>query len=193
MKELEHLEGLTEIPICEALADLAAGVPSDQAIVEIGVFKAKTACYLAAGASTGPGAHVWGVDPWDLPGDRYSDRPYFTRPTTRRSARQTVAAMGFSDRITLIREFSTALAKEWTGPKVGMLFVDGDHSYDGCRDDVDAWIPHLANGAVIAFDDYGNPRCPDVKRAVGDLITEGVLDLEYVVDDWLAVTGLASR
>jgi hypothetical protein len=35
-----------------------------------------------------------------------------------------------------------------------MVFVDGDHSYEGCRGDIEAWTPHVRVGGVIAIHDY---------------------------------------
>lgn len=58
--------GLVGRPTAERLAGIAADVPADQAIVEIGVFMARTTTFLAAGAQSGNGAHVYGVDPWTL-------------------------------------------------------------------------------------------------------------------------------
>ena len=39
--------------------------------------------------------------------------------------------------------------------KSDLLFIDGDHSYEGCRRDVESWIPHLNTGGLIAMHDYG--------------------------------------
>ena len=47
------------------LAELAAEVPNSQVIVEIGAYKGKSSCYLAAGARAGLGALVYSVDLWE--------------------------------------------------------------------------------------------------------------------------------
>jgi len=33
------------------------------------------------------------------------------------------------------------------------VFVDGDHSSQGCREDWDVWHPHVRSGGVVAFHD----------------------------------------
>jgi len=38
-----------------------------------------------------------------------------------------------------------------------LLWIDGDHSYDGVKRDFECWFPHLSNNALIAFDDSRNP------------------------------------
>src|SRR5699024_5799040 len=68
--ELARLDGFSPAATYQVLFDLAVNVPNAQAIVELGTFHAKGSIYLAEGASLGGGAHVWTVDPHDLPGYR---------------------------------------------------------------------------------------------------------------------------
>lgn len=35
-----------------------------------------------------------------------------------------------------------------------MVFIDGDHSYEGCKGDIEAWFPHLVPGGIMAVHDY---------------------------------------
>lgn len=35
-----------------------------------------------------------------------------------------------------------------------MVFIDGDHSYEGCKGDIEAWLPHIVEGGIIAVHDY---------------------------------------
>lgn len=61
-----------------------------------------------------------------------------------------------------------------------LIFIDGDHSYDGCRADVDRLIPdHLRAGGYFVLHDYfgwydaaGRNGSP-VKRVVDELIGDG--------------------
>jgi len=176
------IPGLTSPAACRTLAELAAAVPADQAVVEIGVFRGRSLCALAAGAAAGHGARVWGVDPWDLPGNEppayrggskrtRAARATFNAAATREAAGEAVAAAGLSDRVTLVRGFSTAVAAGWAGPPVGLLHVDGDHTAAGR--DVAAWWPHVAEDAVIAVDDY-SARFPAVVRDVDALAAGGM-------------------
>jgi len=43
--------------------------------------------------------------------------------------------------------------------KIDMLWIDGDHSYEGVSEDIRVWIPKLVKGGVVAFHDYfeGDP------------------------------------
>ena len=37
---------------------------------------------------------------------------------------------------------SQEIAKNWT-KKIKVLFIDGDHLYEGCKADIDNWYPHI--------------------------------------------------
>lgn len=179
--------GLVGRATADHLAKLAGQVPADQAIVEIGVFMARTTVFLASGARSGNGAHVYGVDPWDLPGERYPYkwlnhprkgriRQLFTKPQTRHLAEQTVANSGLKDQITLIRGFSVEVAASWGWPEIGLLFIDGDHREEHVRADWEAWRSHLTPKAIVAFDDY-HKDYPGVTKVVDELVAAGAIKI----------------
>lgn len=54
---------------------------------------------------------------------------------------------------------NTSFYVEYFGAKFkmaapNMVFVDGDHTYEGCKGDIEAWFPHLAPGGIMAVHDY---------------------------------------
>lgn len=61
---------------------------------------------------------------------------------------------------------SLEVAAGWNEP-VDLLYVDGWHSYDAVIADGEAWLPHLADGGVVVFDDY--VAYEEVRHAVRDL------------------------
>lgn len=187
--EFRNVRGATPDDIGMVLADLAQDVPAGQAIVELGVFQARTALLMAWGARRGNGARLWGFDAWDLDGNTYG--PPFNTSHSWSAALDNVRKLGYEDTVTLVKSFASVAAAAWHGPSIGMLFVDDDHSYEGARRAVLDWMPRLAPGAVIAVDDYGHPDWPGVKQAVDALVDEGVLMPPEIRFDRLAVTWLA--
>jgi predicted O-methyltransferase YrrM len=189
--ELREVRGATPDEIGMALADFAVQVPADQEIVELGVFQGRTALIMAWGARQGHGAHVTAIDPWDTEGNVYD--PPFTDPDSRVWAEYRVRELGYTDAIDLVQGFSADVADEWTGKPVGLLYVDGDHTREGARLDIETWARHLAPGAVIAVDDYHHPDWPGVGEALDELVAEGFLAPLEVYHDRLAVTRLTER
>ena len=169
----EDLSGLIRPATGAELRRLAALVPADHAIVEIGSFRGQSSAYLAAGARDGLGAHVYAVDPWDLAGN-VSGKHGCTAPEIREDFERQLRACRLWSRVTPMRAFSTDAAKAWSGPKVGLLFIDGDHTERAVRADVKAWTPHLADGAVICFDDYDTRPNPGVKIVADEMGCEVV-------------------
>ncbi len=66
---------------------------------------------------------------------------------------------------------SKQVAKEWT-KKVDMVFIDGDHSYEGASGDIAGWIPHIKKGGLMLIHDYNAGPWPSVCRAVDELLRE---------------------
>jgi hypothetical protein len=117
---------------------------------------------------------VFGIDPYGLDG-AYPGRPHMARtygPSNQRAALRQLGQNGFTDVSTpavhIIREFSVSVGRVWSGAPVGLLFVDAVHREAEVLADHAAWAPHLAAGAVVAFDDYC-PRFPGVMKAVDRL------------------------
>lgn len=164
---LSSLEGLIPDAVGVRLAELAALVPSEQCIVEIGSYRGKSTCYLASGSRAGFHAPVFAVDPWDSPGN-VTGRFSFAAERTREAFMAQVKQAGYSAIITPFRAFSRDMARHWLRP-IGLLYVDGSHTAGDVQRDWDCWSPHLAAGAAIAFDDYRTERNPGVAIVVDKL------------------------
>lgn len=148
------------------LIRLAEDVPTDEAVVELGVFQGGSLIYMASGHPD-----VYGIDPWGL------DGPHLSNELTTRwyGGKQGLQNMLATERLlakhglsaTLIRGFSTEVAETWDKP-VGLLHIDAHHTYIDVMADFAAWQPHLASGATVVFDDYFD-RFPGVMQAVDEL------------------------
>lgn len=165
-KQLSELTGLISDEEGMRLYELAATVPSDLLIVEIGAFKGKSSCYLGAGAQGGLGAKVVSIDPWDLPGN-INGKHNFNQPEVLETWKAQVALCGLENQVTPLRTFSYSAARNWT-QKIGMLFIDGGHTYNEVKNDYQAFIRWLVPGGILVFDDYEG-RNHGVKRFVEEL------------------------
>lgn len=180
--DLEHLSGYLWKREGARLAYLAQRVPKGQVIVELGSNQGKSACFLARGSSRGNHVPVHCVDLWDLGGQwehthlRTGAPLRFEHPDTLRTFLEQTAP--FSDLIVEHKAPSTAVGQLWDGPPVGLLFVDGDHSYPGVRGDIEAWERHVAPGGWVCFHDYNKGR-KEAKDYPG---------ITCAVDEWLART-----
>lgn len=126
----------------------AAGLRS---IVEIGAYLGASANAFAAGLSRthNATARIYCVDTWN--NDAMSEGQ---RDTMEQFLRNTAA---YRDRIVPVRGWSTRVVDS-IGAKAGridLLSIDGDHSYEGCLADWNAYAGLLSEDAVVAFHDVG--------------------------------------
>jgi hypothetical protein len=135
------------------LYDLARQV-CEGCIVEVGSYRGRSTVVLARGAEHGHGARVYAVEPHEpFVGPRGGefgpeDRAAFFRNMVRTGAYRTVRLLNTS---------SEVLAPGWKEP-VALLWLDGDHSYEGVRRDFDAWAPHLLPRCDLVLDDTDDPE-----------------------------------
>lgn len=158
--------GLITPEVEEVLTRYASAVELPEVIVEIGSYKGKSTIALARGATN---SHVYAVDPWDLPGN-IDGRFHFAALDTRLKFNSQVKESGFGDRITPVKGFSTEVADAWPPlRKVGLLFVDGNHSRSSVAGDYMSWWKHLSSDSTVIFDDLDTEKNPGVRQALEDL------------------------
>lgn len=184
---LADLDGLITPEIGQALYELARDVPADQAVVELGSYKGRSTCYLAAGARDGDGPPVYAVDAWD-PGLTGWCR--WIAPATLEEFEAQLRAKKLWSRVTPVRSLTVPAAAGYTGKPIGLLFIDADHSEAAALGDFLAWRPHLAADATVVYDDYGTPQNPGVTAAVAHLREQGDIKAVRVQAGRLAVCGL---
>jgi hypothetical protein len=111
-------------------------------LVEIGVAEGASAVALREVMS--PDGTLWLIDPFHLSRVRAIN-------ATRRAAHRAVRGCR-NGRVIWLEEFSSNAAKGWSG-QIDFLFIDGDHSETGVRQDWDEWHQYVVPGGVVAFHD----------------------------------------
>lgn len=154
---MAEIVGLVEQAEGERLAELAAGVPATQAIVEIGSHRGLSSCWLAEGSRSGGGAPVLCIDPWaaydpaaPVPVD---DAVAWREEGALEQFWHNLRRAGSTHMVTALRSTTVAVAATWSKP-VGLLFHDADHAAEAVREDFLAWEPYLAPGGWFALHDY---------------------------------------
>lgn len=146
----------TSIAEREKLAELAEAVPQGGHIVEIGALYGGMTIVMGV---ANPGARITSIDnfSWTPPG-------YEARPASKAEMERNLAAFSVSARI--IEGDSREIGQTWTEP-IDLLWIDGGHSYDFVRSDLEAFGPFAR---VIALHDWDNPAWASVRKAVADFL-----------------------
>ena len=72
-------------------------------------------------------------------------------------------------RFTLHHDKSVPASFKFARASVDVAFIDGLHTYEGVRDDIEAWLYVMKPGSYFVFNDYGTGMFPGVDKAVVEL------------------------
>jgi hypothetical protein len=60
----------------------------------------------------------------------------------------------YKNKIQIHRDFSSKVASQFEDESLDFVYLDANHSYDGCLEDLIAWYPKLKIGGLFCGDDY---------------------------------------
>jgi predicted O-methyltransferase YrrM len=90
----------------------------------------------------------------------------------------------FKENIDFVYRPSTEFAKELNDEHLDFIFIDGDHSYEGCLEDLKSWWPKVKKGGVFAGHDlYFEGVNRALREFFGDQynnLLKGTRDVWYV-------------
>lgn len=146
----------------ETLYRLAADLPANANVVEVGSYLGASTCYLAAGVAA-RGGTVTAIDLWNnetIPGGPRDTFEEFKRNTA-----------GVSHLLRIVRKRTQDLTPEDVRPPVHLAFIDADHSYEATRSDASFLAPLMSPDGIIAFHDTAT--FAGVGRVLGEMLTGG--------------------
>lgn len=136
---------------CEVLFTLAQEA-TDGAIVEIGSFHGKSTLALASGSMCGALVPVYAIDPHEhfegVLGGKFT-------PHNRKVFFKNMLQAGVVETVRLINLPSVQVSKGWE-QDIALLWVDGDHRYEGVKADFESWHSFIKSGGYLVFDDSTN-------------------------------------
>ncbi len=149
------------------LGILAACTPAEGAIVEIGSFKGKSTVMLASVAAHYGLGPVVSIDPHNAPS--VTDPKIEPGTSTFDEFSTSLRSSGIESHVEIRRAHSEQIAASWNRP-IRLLWIDGDHTYQGAKQDFDGFSPYLSRGAVIAFHDSLNAFEGPIRVFVEDVL-----------------------
>ncbi len=162
------------------LFQIASDLPANAQVVEVGSWMGASTCFIAGGLK-GAGARILAVDNFQGLSTCGEDAAWYGRHFRKLGAnstleifRQNFATLGFTGRSEPVVSDSLGAARKLAARRgtIDFVFIDGDHSYEACTADIEAWTPFVKRGGVIAFHDFGS-RADGVTRAIFEAIKAG--------------------
>jgi len=139
----------------ELLFNLARQV-STGVIVEIGSYKGGSTILLAKGSDVGNHVPVFAIDPHKRENYTKWEKELVPK-NTYHLFNKNLKRYKVSHRVTLIMLKSQLAVKKWK-KDIGLLWIDGDHTYEQAKLDFLCWEKFLVPGGVIAFHDSADAK-----------------------------------
>lgn len=164
---------------------IALWMPKGGTFVEVGVFRGRSLGYLAEYAALrGLDFKMYGVDYFSpFPTKTIHKHVFGTAEEMCAEVQAALAYAAPTNTPALITGLSHEMAGKFADASVDALWIDADHTYEAVARDIQAWLPKLRPGAVMAGHDLGNSY-PGVGRA---LKACGVRFRPVSKNSWLAV------
>lgn len=150
-----------------ALAMLAVAAPSEGALVEIGSFKGKSTLALASVAARYGLGRVVSIDPHTSPA--ITDASLSGQSSSYDDFLATLRSAGLEEQVEIHRAMSHEVGQGWNR-SIRLLWIDGDHTYAGAKEDFDLFAPHLTAGSVVALHDTLHPYEGPIRVFVEDIL-----------------------
>jgi predicted O-methyltransferase YrrM len=168
----------------DLLYDLASKVVAG-CIVEIGSFHGRSTIALAQGSTNGGyNIPIYAIEPHEIftgiCGGKFG-------PKDRTKFFQNMLKAKCTEIVRLVNLSSEIVSKGWR-QKVQLLWLDGDHTYEGVKRDFESWEPHLTKNAVIAFHDSTDDNLGP-KKLINELLSAG----DYSVSKQIHLTTVLQR
>lgn len=146
----ETIEGFLSPAEMRFLVLLGACPRAEGEVLEIGSFKGRSTFILASAARLAGEKSINAVDPLIAPSE--TDPDLGSEASSEADFFSNLERTGVARNVEFHKEFSYRLAERWARP-LRLLWIDGDHTYKGTRADLDGFLPHLSDGAVVAIHD----------------------------------------
>ena len=143
---------LSEVDL-NSLVQIAKDLPVGAVCAEIGSYLGASSIVLASALK--PRSRLWCIDTWQNHAMSEGSRDTYGEFIENTRNYLHIIAPSRGESVEMAYNF---------GEELDFLFIDGDHSYAGCKADAVMWLPKVKDGGIVAFHDVG--WADGVKRVI---------------------------
>lgn len=178
MREYEKIEGWFNME--EQYRKLLDQVPINGTFVELGCWKGKSTCFLLEEVQKdGLRREIYIVDNFAGSTNTAQEKVVYKDVNSSElyhEFRNNIKSMQhlISD---IINMDSADAAVGFRNQSVDVIFIDAGHSYENVKADIQAWLPKMKKGGIMAGHDY-NDSWSGVIKAVNELLGKDNITIE---------------
>lgn len=131
--------------------------------VEIGSARGKSACFIGMALKENGRGRLFAIDP-----HRRTDWNDSDSIDTLKIMKRNLSALHLTRQVEIVQKTSEEAALGWKH-EIDMIFIDGDHSYEGVKRDWARFTPYLAKFGIVIFHDTTWDFNPDSKWSRSDM------------------------
>lgn len=152
--------------------DCMIGLFDNAVFVEIGVWKGKSIMYMAQKIKeSGKTIKLYGIDTFEgLPVDSMPPGKNEIKSSLFQIYLHNIKPL--NNYISTIKGNSHEVHEMFADKSIDFLYIDGDHSYQGIKKDIELWYPKVKPGGIIAGHDFIDDYNMGVVQAVKEFFTE---------------------
>lgn len=98
---------------------------------------------------------------------------------------------GYENRYKIIRKFSVDAAKDFEDGSLDFVYLDAQHTWAACTEDLNAWYPKVRSGGLMsghdflnAYGDVPHKMVYEVETAVREFIVDKNITLYVTLEAW---------
>lgn len=175
--------------ICfETRNDLIKSLSNDMVICEIGVFKGEFSKYIY---ETIKPKELHMIDIFDgmmCSGDK--DGKNIIWVNLNEEYVKLKSYFNNTQNVRIHKGFSFEILNGFVDEYFDLIYIDGDHSYEGVKKDLEIVINKVKKGGYIFGHDYTQTMFPEVVRAVNEFCDENNLKISYITNDGCPTFGI---
>ena len=149
---------------------------TDYTMIEIGSYMGESTMMFA---STGLFSTIYSIDPLDGYEEFNEMHDYsweFIRGEFTKNTK-------YFDSIVYLQDFSYNVVDKFENDSIDFIYIDGSHSEENVRRDLELYLPKLKKNGIIAGHDYLELVWPDLVNVVTDIV--GKPDIVFSDTSWI--------
>lgn len=147
---------------------LVGKIPVGGTLVEIGSFKGKSLCSVSDIIKSNS-LKVFSIDTFE--GTESDNHDEAWTKGMFQIFTDNIEKFGITDKVTVLKGMSSDMVKHLENESADLVFIDGDHTYEGCYKDIVDYLPIVKIGGVLSGHDY-NSTFKGVIQATSELLGE---------------------